>query len=58
MQKDEIGPLSHAIYKNYLTVYLGDQNVTSERIKLRRKCRVNLYDLSFDSGCLGVTPKT
>lgn len=39
MQKNEIGPLFHTIYKNYPKVYLGDQNVTAEMITLRRKRR-------------------
>ena len=54
MQKKEVGPLPHTIYKNIFK----NLNARATTIKLLEKdIGANLHDLGFDSGFLDMTPK-
>ena len=57
MQKSEVSPLSHTIYKNQVK-WINDLNIKSKTIKpLEENTGVSLHDLGFGNEFLDMTPK-
>ena len=53
MQKNEVEPLLHTIYKNYLKI---DQRPNSTKL-LKENKRVDLHNLGFGKEFLAITSK-
>ena len=57
MQKNEIGPLSHTIYKTFNSKWIKNLNIRPELKLLEKKIGQELHNTKFGNDFLDMTPK-